>query len=410
MSVYVTSLFYAIPTFMVLISLEALVAKLRGIEVNRSEDMIASLSSGLTNTIRDGLKFTFAIISYTWLVDKIAIFKVEPMWLAVVIAFVVKDFSGYWVHRMNHRVNILWNRHVIHHSSEDFNLSCALRQSISNTIKFSAIFMVPAALLGVPAKIFAVLGPIHLFLQFWYHTQLINKMGWLEYILVTPSHHRVHHAINPEYIDKNYSQIFIIWDKLFGTFQPELEDVKPVYGTLAPSKTWNPILINFKHIWQLIKDAWRTVSFRDKLIIWFMPTGWRPRDVEERYPLEKITDPYKRVKYSVENSIVLVGFSWLHLMVSLCMMLHLFVVAQSISIESSVMYAMFLMVGIFAYTSTLDGGALSIPSELVKILFGAYILISLEFSWFGLGVFFSYAIGVYLLISFLISLKFKTAH
>ena len=410
MSVYVTSLFYAIPTFMVLISLEALVAKLRGVEVNRSEDMIASLSSGLTNTIRDGLKFTFAIISYTWLVDKIAIFKVEPMWLAVVIAFVVKDFSGYWVHRMNHRVNILWNRHVIHHSSEDFNLSCALRQSISNTIKFSAIFMVPAALLGVPAKIFAVLGPIHLFLQFWYHTQLINKMGWLEYILVTPSHHRVHHAINPEYIDKNYSQIFIIWDKLFGTFQPELEDVKPVYGTLAPSKTWNPILINFKHIWQLIKDAWRTVSFRDKLIIWFMPTGWRPRDVEERYPLEKITDPYRQVKYSVQNSVVLLGFSWLHLMVSLCMMLHLFVVAQSISIESSVMYAMFLMVGIFAYTSTLDGGALSIPSELVKILFGAYILISLEFSWFGLGVFFGYAIGVYLLISFLVSLKFRTAH
>ena len=410
MSVYVTSLFYAIPTFMVLISLEALVAKLRGVEVNRSEDMIASLSSGLTNTIRDGLKFTFAIISYTWLVDKIAIFKVEPMWLAVVIAFVVKDFSGYWVHRMNHRVNILWNRHVIHHSSEDFNLSCALRQSISNTIKFSAIFMVPAALLGVPAKIFAVLGPIHLFLQFWYHTQLINKMGWLEYILVTPSHHRVHHAINPEYIDKNYSQIFIIWDKLFGTFQPELEDVKPVYGTLAPSKTWNPILINFKHIWQLIKDAWRTVSFRDKLIIWFMPTGWRPRDVEERYPLEKITDPYRQVKYSVENSVVLVGFSWIHLMVSLCMMLHLFVVAESISIESSVMYAMFLMVGIFAYTSTLDGGALSFPSEIIKILFGAYILISLEFSWFGLGVFFSYAIGVYLLISFLVSLKFKTAH
>ena len=410
MSVYVTSLFYAIPTFMVLISLEALVAKLRGVEVNRSEDMIASLSSGLTNTIRDGLKFTFAIISYTWLVDKIAIFKVEQMWLAVVIAFVVKDFSGYWVHRMNHRVNILWNRHVIHHSSEDFNLSCALRQSIANTIKFSAIFMVPAALLGVPAKIFAVLGPIHLFLQFWYHTQLINKMGWLEYILVTPSHHRVHHAINPEYIDKNYSQIFIIWDKLFGTFQPELEDVKPVYGTLAPSKTWNPILINFKHIWQLIKDAWRTVSFKDKLIIWFMPTGWRPKDVEERYPLEKITDPYKRVKYSVKNSLVLVGFSWLHLMVSLCMMLHLFVVAQSISIESSVMYAMFLMVGIFAYTSTLDGGALSLLSELVKILFGAYILISLEFSWFGLGVFFSYAIGVYLLISFLISLKFRTAY
>ena len=111
---------------------------------------------------------------------------------------------------MNHRVNVLWNRHIIHHSSEDFNLSCALRQSISNTIKFSAVFMIPAALLGVPASIFAVMGPIHLFMQLWYQTQMIDKLGPLEYVLVTPSHHRVHHAINPDYIDKNYGQILII--------------------------------------------------------------------------------------------------------------------------------------------------------------------------------------------------------
>ena len=148
---------------------------------------------------------------------------------------------------MNHRVNILWNRHFIHHSSEDFNLSCALRQSISNTIKFSAIFMIPGALLGVPASIFAVLGPIHLFMQLWYHTQLIGNLGLLEYVFVTPSHHRVHHAINDEYIDKNYGQILIVWDKIFGTFQAELKSVPPVYGTLNQANTWNPILINYKY-------------------------------------------------------------------------------------------------------------------------------------------------------------------
>ena len=210
MNFYLTSLFFAIPTFTVLIILEALVAKRKGLEINRSADMISSLSSGITNTIRDGVKFGFAIISYSWLVGHITVYKLEPIWLAVVIAFAVQDFSGYWMHRLKHRVNIFWNRHIIHHSSEDFNLSCALRQSISNTLRFAAIFMIPAALLGVPVKIFTILGPLHLFMQFWYHTQLIGKLGLLEYILVTPSHHRVHHAINPEYIDKNYSQILIL--------------------------------------------------------------------------------------------------------------------------------------------------------------------------------------------------------
>ena len=251
MSFYIKSLFFAIPIFTILIIIEAIVAKRKGLQINRAADVVTSLTSGLTKTIRDGIKFGFTIIGYSWLVTHMTVYKLEPVWLAVIIAFVVQDFTGYCMHRLKHRVNILWNRHIIHHSSEEFNLSCALRQSISSTFEFSAILMIPAALLGVPASIFAILAPIHLFMQFWYHTRLINKMGFLEYILVTPSHHRVHHAINPEYLDKNYSQILIIWDKLFNTFQPELSDVKPIYGTLRPVSTWNPIVINFKHIWQI---------------------------------------------------------------------------------------------------------------------------------------------------------------
>ena len=297
MNFYTQSLFIAIPSFVVLIFIEMIVARLKGIKVNNPADMISSLSSGMTNTIKDALKFSVIIISYSWIVDKITIYKLEPMWVAVLVAFIVQDFTGYWMHRLSHRVNIFWNRHIIHHSSEEFNLSCALRQSISSTFEFSAILMIPAALLGVPASIFAILAPIHLFMQFWYHTRLINKMGFLEYILVTPSHHRVHHAINPEYLDKNYSQIFIIWDKLFNTFQPELDDVPPVYGTLRPVSTWNPIIINFKHLWQLIKDAWNAEKFLDKVKIWFMPTGWRPDSVKEKFPLKQITNPYKQIKY-----------------------------------------------------------------------------------------------------------------
>src|SRR5690606_33490528 len=188
-------------------------------------------------------------------------------WLYV-IAFIGIDFAGYWTHRFSHEINLFWNRHIIHHSSEEFNLSCALRQSVSEIFALFTILYLPLALLGVPKEIIGVVAPLHLFAQFWYHTRLIGKMGWLENIIVTPSHHRVHHAMNAEYLDKNYGQIFIFWDKLFGTFQPELENVQPVYGVKRPVKTWNPILINFQHLWLLIKDAWRAQNWADKFKIW----------------------------------------------------------------------------------------------------------------------------------------------
>jgi sterol desaturase/sphingolipid hydroxylase (fatty acid hydroxylase superfamily) len=126
------------------------------------------------------------------------------------------------------------------------------------------ILLLPAALLGVPPTVIAVVAPLHLFAQFWYHTRHIGKMGFLEKIIVTPSHHRVHHAINKEYIDKNYGQIFIFWDKMFGTFQEELKEVPAVYGITRPVQTWNPLKINFLHMWLLMKDAWYTRSWKDK--------------------------------------------------------------------------------------------------------------------------------------------------
>ena len=399
MSIYVQSLFYAIPIFMVLIIIEAITAQLKGTPVNHSADMISSLSSGVTNTIRDGLKFGFAIISYSWLVDHITIYKLEPVWLAVIIAFIVQDFTGYWIHRLNHQVNILWNRHIIHHSSEEFNLSCALRQSISDTIRFSAIFMIPAALLGIPLSIFAIIGPIQLFMQFWYHTRLIDKMGWLEYILVTPSHHRVHHAINSEYIDKNYSQIFIIWDKIFGSFQPEMKDVPPVYGILRPARTWNPVIINFKHLWQLIKDAWYAQRLIDKLIIWFMPTGWRPDDVAGKYPLEIINDPYSQKKYQTDNSPLLLAWSWIQLTLSLLFMFHLFIIMMDFPIQMVYIYAIFIILHVFAYTTTLDGQKSAIIIELAKLIMGILLLTVQEFNWYGSGGIISGGIILYLIIS-----------
>jgi hypothetical protein len=152
--------------------------------------------------------------------------------------------------------------------------------------------------LGVPPQVIAIVAPLHLFAQFWYHTRHIGKMDFLEKIIVTPSIHRVHHAINPEYLDKNYGQIFIIWDKLFKTYQDELDNVPAVYGVTRPVQTWNPVKINFMHLWLLIKDAWRAEKWADKFKIWFMPLGWRPEDVAKKYPVHKIENVYQFEKYN----------------------------------------------------------------------------------------------------------------
>ena len=381
MSFFIQSLFIVIPIFIILIVLEIIVAKKMKIKINNPVDIISSLSSGITNIAKDGLKFGVLIISYSWLVKHITILKIEPIWLAIIIAFIVQDFSGYWLHRMNHRINIFWNRHIIHHSSEEFNLSCALRQEISTIVRFGAIFMLPAALLGISPTIFAVLGPIHLFMQFWYHTRLINKMGLLETIFVTPSHHRVHHAINTKYMDKNYGQILIIWDKFFGTFQPELKEEKPVYGIIRPANTWNPIIINYKHFWQLLKDAYYTKTWKDKLRIWFMPTGWRPKDVEDLFPIKSTRNSKSQIKYQTNNSRKLILWSFFQLFISGSLMLLMFSIASKISNITLFCLAFFLILNVFSYTSMLDGRKkISIITDLIKLAFILYIILTQDFN------------------------------
>tara|TARA_B100001250_G_C19800102_1_gene790636 strand:- start:1239 stop:2483 length:1245 start_codon:yes stop_codon:yes gene_type:complete len=399
MDLYVQSLFIAIPLFSLLIIIEMIFAKIKKIDINHSADMISSLSSGLTNTTKDAIKFSFVIISYSWFVDKLTIYEIKPLWLAVLAAFIIQDFAGYWIHRLTHRVNILWNRHVIHHSSEEFNLSCALRQPISETFKFFAFLWIPAALLGIPVKIFAIVAPVHLFLQFWYHTRLINKMGILEHILVTPSHHRVHHGINPEYLDKNYSQIFIVWDKIFGTFQPEIDSIKPVYGTLRPAKTWNPIIINFKHMIQLIKDAWHAEKIIDKLRIWFMPTGWRPDNVLEKHPLNQIKNPYSQLKYNRKNSQTLLLWTWLQFLIAAFFMFHLFIIMSNYSALMYYLYAIFLFTHIFSFTSTLDHKFHAIIADSLKLILASGIIYYQNYSWFGLNTAFAIILIIYCIIS-----------
>lgn len=408
MEAYATVLTYAIPGFVLLIILESLVAKYKGIQVNRPMDTISSLCSGMTNTLKSLLGLSIIILSYEWMVGHIALFSIESTVSLYILAFVGLDFAGYWSHRFNHTINIMWNRHVIHHSSEEFNLSCALRQTISSFVGVYFFLYIPLALIGVPANVIAITAPLHLFAQFWYHTRVINKMGFLEHIIVTPSHHRVHHAINPIYIDKNYSEIFIVWDKWFGTFQEELTEEPPVYGTLKQANTWNPIIINFMHVWGLTKDAWRTTNWLDKFKIWFMPTGWRPDDVKERYPIQIVDDVHSRKKYDTSVSVSLQYWSWFQLVFHNLLIYYILSNITAFEFSHLALYVVFLFISIFAFTTVMDKHSLALPAEFIKIVLGICLMTYLG-GWFFMDSIIPGAtimMSIYLVLSFLLTIYF----
>ncbi|MEM1268668.1 MAG: sterol desaturase family protein [Bacteroidota bacterium] len=382
MQTYANALLIAIPLFSLLVLAEAVYGAWKKKQTLNVPDTLSSLSSGVTNVVKDSLGLVVVIVSYPFLLGWLAVFELPSTWWVFLVAFVAIDFAGYCSHRLNHSVNLFWNNHVIHHSSEEFNLACALRQSISNIIGYYALFLVPAAVIGVPADVVNIIAPLHLFLQFWYHTQHVPKLGWLEYVIVTPSQHRVHHAINPEYLDKNLGQIFPWWDRMLGTFQEELDDVPPVYGITRPAATWNPIRINFQHIWLLAKDAWRAERWWDKVRVWFMPTGWRPPDVAERYPVPYIRDPYNFEKYRPELTPALSAWSTFHFLALIVLLVDMLARLSRIGFPDLFVYGAFLFAGVYGFTTVMDrlrwGGVLEAVRGLAALGF-----IGLTGGWFG---------------------------
>ena len=401
METYGKILIIAMPLFLLLVLFEKWYGWRKGNDTVRTMDMISSLSSGVTNSTKDVLGLSIAIISYSWMVENLTIYQVQSSWLLYVIAFLALDFAGYWVHRLAHTVNFFWNNHIVHHSSEEFNLACALRQSISVYFRIYAFLLIPAALFGVPQQVIAVVAPLHLFAQFWYHTQHINKMGWLEYIIVTPAHHRVHHAINPEYLDKNYGQIFIFWDRMFGTFQEESPAIPAVYGVTRPVRTWNPIKINFMHLWLLMQDAWHTQSWKDKLRVWLMPLGWRPADVVEKYPVYKIEDVYHFEKYDTPAPKGMIIYLWIQLFCLLLIVSYLFGNVASIGLTNMMYYGLFIFAQVYALTEFMDRNPRALVYEIVKnmICVGGILYYG---GWFGLQNYFgasSYILMGYFFVS-----------
>ncbi|BBP73593.1 sterol desaturase [Pseudomonas sp. Seg1] len=278
---------YAVPFFLVLIAVELIADRWRGVSNYRLADAVNSISTGVLSTTTGLLTKGVGLVTYAFALDHLALFRlpVDSSWVWV-FAFVLYDFCYYWLHRMGHERNILWAAHSVHHQSEEYNLSTALRQT-STGFLLGWIFYLPMAVLGVPLLVFVSVAALNLLYQFWVHTKHIPKLGWFEWCFVTPSNHRAHHAQNALYMDRNYGGVFILWDRLFGTYQEEDDNEPVIFGVTTPLASWNPLWANLQFYTQLWDDARRAESRWDKLRIWFMRTGWRPADVAAKYPMSK---------------------------------------------------------------------------------------------------------------------------
>ena len=294
----------SIPLFFALIALELLWSQATGRRVLRLNDSLSDLSCGILSQLAGIFTKLFTVGIFIWVADR---WRVQR-WLAAVpewperapfvaaagfpgfgvdlpallswgAVFVLVDLCYYFSHRYAHEVNLLWAGHVVHHSSEEYNLPVALRQSALHGL-MSWVFYVPLAFAGVPWRMFVACNALNLVYQFWIHTRAVGTMGrWTEYVMNTPSHHRVHHGVNPEYQDKNYGGVFIVFDRWFGTFEPERAE--PVYGITKPLRSWNPLWANVHVFVQIAKDAWRAERWSDKLRIVFGRPGWRPPELGE---------------------------------------------------------------------------------------------------------------------------------
>src|SRR5690348_7486540 len=296
----------AIPFFFLLIGVELWVAKRRRVKLYRFADALADLSCGMTQQILLVFQVGALTAGYVWLYQhRLFSFRGGSPW-PWVIAFFAVDFVYYWWHRLSHRVNVLWAVHVVHHQSEDYNLAVALRQAVLSVWTIWP-FHLPLALLGIPPVTFLVVDSLSTLYQFWIHTELVGKLGFFERVFNTPAQHRVHHAINPRYLDKNYAATLCVWDRLFGTFEEEKE--QPVYGLVKPLASFDPIWAQVHHFAALAR---RTKNYRgfDKLRVWLKGPEW------DYPPAPEVTRAQQR-KHDVQLSRAETAALWIALVLAI---------------------------------------------------------------------------------------------
>jgi sterol desaturase/sphingolipid hydroxylase (fatty acid hydroxylase superfamily) len=376
-----TIITWATPVFFVLIALELLVAKLRGRPAYASSDAVNSIGLGVISQIVGVFGKLLTIGIYAWCVEHLALFTLpaDSLWVWAG-ALLLYDFCYYWLHRGGHRVNILWAAHVVHHQSEHYNLSTALRQTGTGVL-LGWLFYLPLALLGVPLKVFVIVALIDLLYQFWVHTEQIGRLGWFDRVFCSPSNHRAHHAVNDRYLDRNYGGVLIVWDRLFGTFVEEDDSDRPVYGTRSPLRSWNPLWANAEVYWSTAVDAWHARRWRDKLLVWIKPPGWRPADVAARYPKPAFVMPTERFNPPLSRGMTL--YVLLQFALLLGMATQFLGMAGTASLPALLAYAAYLVASLCVLGALMEARRSAPWLEALRVLATALVPLASR-RWFGI--------------------------
>ncbi|GGC80610.1 sterol desaturase family protein [Undibacterium terreum] len=371
---------FASPVFFLLIAIEFIVGMRRQRNTYRINDALNSLSLGVMSQIVGVFLKVLAVGVYAWVYTNWSWFKLpgDSVWVWV-SGLLLYDFMYYWLHRMGHETAILWAAHVVHHQSEEYNLTTALRQTSTGSL-FGWIFYLPLALLGYPVDVFIAIALIDLLYQFWVHTQQIGKLGWFDRVFVSPSNHRVHHAVNDIYLDKNYGGILILWDRLFGTFIDEMDEHPVVYGTRSPLRSWNPLWANLEVYKAVAVDAWRSRNWLDKIQIWFRPPGWRPADVAAAYP-SKAFD-INRPLYDPPLKGAPMWYCLAQFVVILQIATHFLTAHRSVSVGAGLAYAAWLVAGLWIVGGLMEKRSPYLQLEIARLI-ASLLIVVLSGNWFG---------------------------
>lgn len=343
---------YAIPVFVVLMAAEFAAGARAGRNVYRLNDAIGSLAAGMLSQLSGVFMLALSVGVYLLVYDHFSVFALPAGdWRVWVGALVAYDFLYYWNHRIDHEVGLFWAAHVVHHQSDRFNLSTALRQSSTGSL-LGWIFYLPMAVAGVPPVVFVGVGLIDLLYQFWIHTELVGKLGWFDRVFASPSNHRVHHGVNDRYLDRNYGGIFILWDRLFGTFEPETET--PVFGVRGGLGTFDPVAANLSYYAAMLGLCRRATDPQDKLRVWFAPPGWLPANLRpEGAP--PAFDPHAAAPYDPPAGWAASALAFAALVATICATAAFLAGAPGLALANGLAVFAALVATLWAMGALLDG-------------------------------------------------------
>ena len=354
----------AVPFFLALILAEFIYGIIRGRNTYRLNDTINSLSMGSLSSLSGLMIVGGSALIYEFVVNAFALTQLSAdstlVWIAT---FIFYDLAYYWKHRLGHEVALFWGSHVSHHQSEDYNLGTALRQTSIDFHGF--LFLIPFFIAGVPGEVLVATVSLNLIYQFWVHTQHVPALGPIEWIMVTPSNHRVHHARNDQYVDKNYGGVFIIWDRIFGTYQDDLAEEPAVYGLRKPLNSWNPLWANTHVYWRLLVDFVKIKGIKNKTQLLFKRPGWLPEGYAKTC---KATPIDLRSKYDPPVAGATKAYVFGQFLITVAVSLSLAGLATLASPVELWAAAGFIVLSLFTHGYILDNRRLAAPLESARLL------------------------------------------